>query len=170
VLGCCFLLLEPLFAMGLYLLAWHSWRHLWVLADHLPAETTSRSGVNRLASIIRFHVLALPLHLPTVVVFLFVAWWRLDTWSSESLAALAITIYAVVTLPHHLLVERFVERTSAGSLAKPVETSGFAVRACRTRTGASISRQLTQSVRESRSRGAKQRAGAQTVATASGSG
>jgi hypothetical protein len=37
--------------------------------------------------------------------------WRLETWHAENLAAVVIAIFIVVTLPHHLLIERLSSRT-----------------------------------------------------------
>lgn len=106
VLVMTFAVLHPLFAMGLYVIAWHSWRHMHVLTRFLPV-TTSKSNVGRLlAAVARLHIRSLPLLAPTVAIFAAIAWWRLDVWSSEMLAALTIAIFAVVTLPHHFLVER----------------------------------------------------------------
>ncbi len=106
VLAFTFRLLHPLFAMGLYVLLWHSWRHVHTLARYFGSGPGDRrvDGIPR--TLLRLHVFSLPLLLPTLAMFGLLAWLRLDDWSSESLAALSIALFVVVTPPHHLLVER----------------------------------------------------------------
>lgn len=106
VISLSFLFLHPLFAIGLYVLAWHSWRHMYSLTKVLPQTSNDGTWKRLLGSICRLHIESLPLLIPTVAVFGLLAWWRLEVWSSELLAALTVAFFAVVTLPHHLLVER----------------------------------------------------------------
>lgn len=109
VLAVAFLTLHPLFAIGLYVLTWHSWRHLHRLALFFGRSPGRHGWVS---DIVRLHVQSLPLLLPTIAIFLAIAWLRLEAWTSTSLAALTIAIFTVVTLPHHLLVERVVRHSS----------------------------------------------------------
>jgi Brp/Blh family beta-carotene 15,15'-monooxygenase len=102
--------LHPLFAMGLYVLAWHSWRHIHSLTQFLPSAKSDGSWKQVRKAIVSIHIQSLPLLVPTVMIFGVIAWWRLEVWSSELLGALTIAFFAVVTLPHHLLVERLFRR------------------------------------------------------------
>jgi Brp/Blh family beta-carotene 15,15'-monooxygenase len=108
VIAAGFVVLHPLFAMGLYLLAWHSWRHMLALGPFLTRVDSNRNRHSWRELFVRLHIGSLPLLLPTLAVFLTLAWWRLDTTSVYGLAAVAIAIFAVVTLPHHLFVERIM--------------------------------------------------------------
>ena len=104
-----FLVLHPLFAMGLYVIAWHSWRHMQPLSQFFAADQRAYGYHEIARSIAKLHVYSLPLLIPTLLVFGVAGWWRLDAWTSEAMAALTITIFVVVTLPHHLLVEELVQ-------------------------------------------------------------
>lgn len=110
VLVLSFATLHPLFAMGLYVLAWHSWRHMLPLSRFFNGDEPARGFAEVARSILKMHVFALPLLIPTWVIFLGLAWWRLPTWDAASIAAMTIAFYVVVTLPHHLLVERLFGR------------------------------------------------------------
>jgi len=114
-----FLLLHPLFAIGLYLLVWHSWRHMFKLVAVFgltPADGNARAW---LGSIAKLHIYALPLTLPTLAIFGCLAWLRLESLSSGFLAAVAIVIFVVVTVPHHLLVEKLESREKRQVEPKP---------------------------------------------------
>jgi Brp/Blh family beta-carotene 15,15'-monooxygenase len=112
VITCAFALLNPLFAMGLFVLAWHSWRHMRSVTAFLDERLGRRSCTRLLTAVLDVHRYALPLLIPTTVVYIFIAAWCLDTWTSTSLAAVTIAVFVVVTLPHHFLVERLVSRTA----------------------------------------------------------
>jgi Brp/Blh family beta-carotene 15,15'-monooxygenase len=105
-----FITLHPLFAIGLYFLAWHSWRHMYPLSQVFGPARARSTAASWLRSVLSLHWHALPLLIPTWVIFVFLAVWRLETWSSAHLAALVIAMFVVVTLPHHLLVERVLAR------------------------------------------------------------
>jgi len=108
-----FLVLHPLFAMGLYVVAWHSWRHMQSLSQFFGDDQRA-CGYSQIArSIARLHVYSLPLLIPTLLIFGVAGWWRLDAWTSEMMAALTIAIFVVVTLPHHLLVEELVTHVAS---------------------------------------------------------
>lgn len=107
-----FVMLHPVFAIGLYLVAWHSWRHLAKLTNFLAVERPS--GVaSSLAAVARVHVQSLPLLVPTLAIFAAIAWLRIEVWSADALTALTVAVFVVVTLPHHLLVERLVRQVGA---------------------------------------------------------
>lgn len=119
--------LHPLFAMGLYVLAWHGWRHMQPLSRFFRDSELYPNYHDLLRSVWRIHIRSLPLLIPTLVIVGCLGWWRLESWTSTSLAALTITIFAVVTLPHHLLVEQLL----AGSGRGPREGSSSGVAAHR---------------------------------------
>ncbi len=102
--------LHPLFAMGSYVLIWHSWRHMRTLIRFFDTDSATNSIRSLVNSIVRLHICALPLLVPTFAIFVILALWRLESWTSAGLAALAIAIFVVVTLPHHLLVEQVASR------------------------------------------------------------
>ena len=106
VIGAAFGTLHPMFAMGLYVMTWHSWRHLYAIAPFLGVEPRSSRLDELLRCLWRLHVAALPLLIPTLVLYGLVAWWKIAVWDSFQLAALAIATFIVVTLPHHLLIEK----------------------------------------------------------------
>lgn len=110
VIAASFATLHPLFAMGLYVVSWHSWRHLAAISRRFPSWGGRESMSAILRGVFRIHVHSLPLLIPTLVAFAVLAWWRLDVRNAETLAALTIAIFVVVTLPHHLLVERLVSQ------------------------------------------------------------
>jgi Brp/Blh family beta-carotene 15,15'-monooxygenase len=110
LLGGAFLLLHPLFAIGFYVLAWHSWRHMGPLLRFFQPEAAPSSRAGLVRRIAWLHVQALPLLVPTWAIFAAVAWWQIGTWDPSRLAALTVATFAVVTLPHHLLVEAMLGR------------------------------------------------------------
>ena len=113
-----FFVLDPLFAMGLYVIAWHSWRHMQPLSQIFASQRRPYGYAEIARSIVRLHGYSLPLLLPTVLVFLIVGWWRLDAWTSEAMAALTVAIFVVVTLPHHLLVEEMIQHLETPGVGK----------------------------------------------------
>jgi hypothetical protein len=77
-----------------------------VLISDLASDGTRPGTLRFFPSIMQLHLQSLPLLVPTIVVFAGVAWWRLEEFTSGTLAALTITFFVVVTVPHHLLVEK----------------------------------------------------------------
>ncbi len=106
VLILAFWLLHPLFAIGAYVLFWHSWRHLRVLSALFDGSSSRRTLKQCFQSVVQLHVRSLPLLIPTIAVLGMIAVLRPDTRTLDGLAALTIATFAVVTLPHHLLIER----------------------------------------------------------------
>ncbi len=122
-----FFMLHPLFATGLYFLAWHSWRHLLTLLRLESFSPAGRTTQHLVTAIYRLHVRSLPLLLPTLGIFAAVAWWRLEVWSVDLLAALTIAFFVVVTLPHHLLIERLITQPSADEEQHEARVADLAV-------------------------------------------
>ena len=102
---------DPLFGIGVYFLAVHSWRHSIRLAstpEVLPAGLANASMTKRLAMV---HLLALPLLIPTFAVLL---GWSLFQFGSLGRTDLTVTMlgfFLVTTLPHHLLGLRLPSST-----------------------------------------------------------
>lgn len=95
---------HPLFSVGVYFVVWHAWRQMEPLAESLagpPLRSWNAVG----AALVRVHVAALPLLLPSLVA-IGAAWWA---WAPDhTLRALAITsigAYLIVTPAHELLGE-----------------------------------------------------------------
>ncbi len=105
VLALAFSVLNPLFAMGLYFLGWHSWRHTRHLHRFLDDDERFDFG-----GFARLHTRALPLLVPTLAAAAAVTWWSGLGWSATSLATVSIAAFVVVTPPHHLVVERLHAR------------------------------------------------------------
>lgn len=104
---------DPLFSVGLYFLCWHAWRHLWLLAPLVAAiRPTNPAALGR--AVLRLHLAALPLLLPTWAALLGV-WWSLSPHHSpRDLAILSLAVYLVVTPSHDLLIDLLRARTAAG--------------------------------------------------------
>lgn len=112
-LGWC---VDPLFAVGLYFLVWHAWRQMPPLAEALTGSVPGswrRLG----AALLRIHVAALPLLIPTWIA-IGAVWWR---WSADhtlrDLAIISIGAYLVVTPAHEMLGDLL--RALAGRRNRP---------------------------------------------------
>ncbi|MGL4513333.1 MAG: Brp/Blh family beta-carotene 15,15'-dioxygenase [Lacipirellulaceae bacterium] len=97
--------LHPLFSVGMYFVAWHSWRHTRRLVEFVAGER-----VTPLRSLLASHRASLPLLLPTIAATTAVAWWLAPERSVWWVAIVAIAAYVVVTPSHHMLVERMHAR------------------------------------------------------------
>ena len=93
---------SPLFGIGMYFLAFHSWKQMPSLAKHF---TPPDSKIHPLRQVISVHKAALPLLLPTWIL-LGVAWWSLSNpVHFRDLALLSLLVYLVVTPAHEVLYE-----------------------------------------------------------------
>ncbi len=112
-----FLILDPLFAAGVYFLAWHSLRHVRELCVYLwPGQDFERLS-QFLRGILRIHLLSLPLLVPTLIAFGCMVGFLGKTRDATELALLVILIFVVVTLPHHVQVQRMFA-------SKPADLAG----------------------------------------------
>jgi Brp/Blh family beta-carotene 15,15'-monooxygenase len=104
---------DPLFSVGLYFLCWHAWRHLWLLAPLVAAvRPTNSAALGR--AILRLHLAALPLLVPTWAALLGAWWWLSPHHSPRDLAILSLAVYLVVTPSHDLLIDLLRARSAAG--------------------------------------------------------
>ena len=113
---------DPLFSVGLYFLCWHAWRHLWLLAPLVAAvRPTDPAALGR--AIVRLHLAALPLLLPTWAALLGAWWWLSPHHSPRDLAILSLAVYLVVTPSHDLLIDLLRARSAAGRGRAAAETT-----------------------------------------------
>ncbi len=104
---------DPLFSVGFYFLCWHAWRHLWLLAPLVAAvRPTNPAALGR--AIVRLHLAALPLLVPTWAVLLGAWWWLSPHHSPRDLAILSLAVYLVVTPSHDLLIDLLRARSAVG--------------------------------------------------------
>lgn len=111
----------PLFSVGMYFLCWHAWRHLWLLAPLVAAvHPTGPAALGR--AVLRLHLAALPLLLPTWAALGGLWWWLSPDHSPRDLAILSLGVYLVVTPSHDLLIDLL--RARAGSADRHSPASG----------------------------------------------
>jgi len=106
---------DPLFSVGLYFLCWHAWRHLWLLAPLVAAvRPTHPAALGR--AVLRLHLAALPLLVPTWTTLLAAWWWLSPHHSPRDLAILSLAVYLVVTPSHDRLIDLLRARSAGGRL------------------------------------------------------
>ena len=93
---------DPLFAVGMFFLGVHAYRHTRRLACTrvvIEPPPAPASFVRRLA---RVHGISLPLMVPTAFCLVLICW-LLGPFNAYTLAVAGIVFYMITTLPHHLL-------------------------------------------------------------------
>ena len=93
---------DPLFSVGLYFLVWHGWRQMEPLAESLTGDRP-RSWAALGRAVVRVHLAALPLLVPTWVAIAAAWWLGSPDHSLRALAIVSIAAYIVVTPAHELL-------------------------------------------------------------------
>jgi Brp/Blh family beta-carotene 15,15'-monooxygenase len=101
ILVVAFWVLHPLFAMGLYFLLIHSWRHIRRLIEFLGYDDRPL-GV----SLAFIHLRSLPLLIPTMFLIVGLLSWRSMEMSPANLVIASLAVYVVVTPAHHFLVQQ----------------------------------------------------------------
>ena len=102
LIGVLELIASPLFGIGIYFLAFHSWKQMPALASHV---TSTSVEIHPLRQVLVVHKAALPLLLPTWIL-LGVVWWSLSSTAHfRDLALLSLLVYLVVTPAHEVLCE-----------------------------------------------------------------
>jgi Brp/Blh family beta-carotene 15,15'-monooxygenase len=117
----CFGTLHPLFASGVYFLAWHSWRHFRRLNRMINHQSLWSID---LRSIISLHRDSLILLIPATFAVPVIALRLGGDLKSLSLCLASLLVYVVVTLPHELLCQRLF--TSLSRRASAYRNSGLA--------------------------------------------
>jgi Brp/Blh family beta-carotene 15,15'-monooxygenase len=120
---------DPLFSVGVYFLAWHAWRHLWLLSP-LVAGVRPSDPASLFKAVVRLHLAALPLLLPTWGAVLTGWWWLSPDHSARDLAILSLGVYLVVTPSHDLLIDflRGHTHAEATNSQRPAVPSSCAAR------------------------------------------
>ena len=102
LIGILELITSPLFGIGIYFLAFHSWKQMPALAKHFTPPDVE---IHPLRQVVSVHRAAIPLLLPTWIL-LGVTWWSLSTATDfRDLALLSLLVYLVVTPAHEVLCE-----------------------------------------------------------------
>ncbi len=96
--------LDPLFGVGLYFLACHSLRHVVKLMGIWSPADTENAWWEALKMV---YLKSLPLLVPTLLVLAALGAWAVQ-WEPDKLVTLLLMVFAVVTLSHHLLVDRIL--------------------------------------------------------------
>jgi Brp/Blh family beta-carotene 15,15'-monooxygenase len=95
---------DPLFAVGVYFLVWHAWRQMRPLA-----AARGRGPIRDLPSLgqtlVRIHVAALPLLVPSWAVIAAVWWLAPGARSPRGIALVSLALYVAVTPSHDLLID-----------------------------------------------------------------
>ncbi len=97
VMAAAFSLLDPLFAVGLWFVCWHSFRQ--VAAEFPPAK----SPWGRLESATGLGLRSLPLMIPTIVLYALLGWFAIGEWDPVLWASLLLLFFAAVTPAHEWL-------------------------------------------------------------------
>ena len=110
----CFGTLHPLFASGIYFLAWHSWRHFRRLNRVIYHESLWSF---KLQSMISLHRDSLILLIPTAFAVPVIAFRLGGDLTPFNLCLSSLLVYVIVTLPHELLCRRLFASLSRGTSA-----------------------------------------------------
>ncbi len=103
--------LHPVFAVGLYFLCWHAFRHSLLVSRELdPGELF---GGFRWQAVLRSHMYALPLSLPIIPLMGFLLWWNGSVSAPTDWVAALLVVCLIFTLPHHFIVEKSLGQTIA---------------------------------------------------------
>jgi Brp/Blh family beta-carotene 15,15'-monooxygenase len=108
-----FALVEPVFAVGLYFIAWHSWRHIARLATLEPVAAAAIEAGRPARAVARVLRAALPCTaLALVGLAGFGAVLAVDTSSAQQVTAVALAMIAALTVPHAVIVA-WLDRAAA---------------------------------------------------------
>lgn len=93
---------DPLFAVGMFFLSVHAYRHTRRLACTRVVIEPPLAPAGFLRRLARVHGISLPLMVPTVLCLIPICW-LLGPFNAHTLAVAGIVFYMITTLPHHLL-------------------------------------------------------------------
>jgi Brp/Blh family beta-carotene 15,15'-monooxygenase len=94
---------DPLFGIGMYFLAVHSWRHSIRLASTSQVLPEGMAGCSLGRRLGMVHLLALPLLIPTFAVLLGWSHFQFGSLGRTDLTVTMLGFFLITTLPHHLL-------------------------------------------------------------------
>jgi Brp/Blh family beta-carotene 15,15'-monooxygenase len=110
-----FALVEPVFAIGIYFIAWHSWRHILRLATIQPAARAALQSGHGAQAIGRVLLAALPCTALAVAgMAIFGALLAGHLLQPAGAVAIALAVIAALTVPHTLLVA-WLDRQQPGA-------------------------------------------------------
>ena len=93
---------DPLFAVGMFFLGVHAYRHTRRLACTRLMIEPPPAPAGFVCRLVRVHGISLPLMAPTVLCLIPICW-LLGPFNAYTLAVAGIVFYMITTLPHHLL-------------------------------------------------------------------
>lgn len=93
---------DPLFAVGMFFLGVHAYRHTRRLACTRLVIEPPAAPAGFVRRLVRVHGISLPLMAPTVLCLIPICW-LLGPFNAHTLAVAGIVFYMITTLPHHLL-------------------------------------------------------------------
>lgn len=93
---------DPLFAVGMFFLGVHAYRHTRRLACTRVVIEPPPAPASFVRRLVRVHGISLPLMVPTVLCLIPICW-LLGPFNAHTLAVAGIVFYMITTLPHHLL-------------------------------------------------------------------
>ena len=96
-------LAAPLFAIGLFFLTTHAYRHSVRLVSEPFESAASIDRTSLLARLAQMHARCLPLLVPTVVVLVLWSLIQFGTITPYLIVVVSIGFFLISTLPHHLL-------------------------------------------------------------------
>lgn len=100
-----FATVDPVFAVGLYFIAWHSWRHLVRLATIDPVAAAALAERRPVQAILRVLGAAIPCTLAALLGLLgFAALAAVRLSAPAQITAVALALIAALTVPHTILV------------------------------------------------------------------
>lgn len=102
ILVACALTLPSVYAVGLYFLCWHAFRHTIVVGRKLMETEGGTLG----GKVAMLHLRSWPLSLPVLPLMLWLIWANGSLSSPIDWVAAFLVVCIVFTLPHHLIVER----------------------------------------------------------------
>jgi Brp/Blh family beta-carotene 15,15'-monooxygenase len=93
---------DPLFAVGMFFLGVHAYRHTRRLACTRLVIEPPPAPAGFVRRLVRVHGISLPLMWPTALCLIPICW-LLGPFNAHTLAVAGIVFYMITTLPHHLL-------------------------------------------------------------------
>ncbi len=108
-----FALVQPVFAVGLYFIAWHSWRHIVRLATLEPTAAAQMNAGRPRAAVTTVMAATFPLTALSLLGLAgFGALLAVHLTAADQITAVALAMIAALTLPHTLLVA-WLDHTAA---------------------------------------------------------